>query len=252
MTRVALVTGGQSGIGFGIAAALVGAGFSVALAAEVPAEAPVVAEALGALGDRARYFRHDLRDVAAAPGLLDRIAGEMGPVSCLVSNAGVPSPVRGDMLEATAENFDFVLSVNLRGGFFIAQEVARRMLALPAEPYRSMVFVTSVSAEMVSVERADYCVSKAGAAMMAQLYAARLAGEGIGVFDLRPGIIATPMTEVARDRHSARIAEGLVPAGRWGAPSDIGAAILPLVRGDMAFATGAVIPVDGGLSIARL
>ncbi|WP_299131886.1 3-ketoacyl-ACP reductase [uncultured Amaricoccus sp.] len=252
MTRVALVTGGQQGIGLGVAAALVGAGFSVALAAEVAPETPAVGAALAALGEAARYFRHDLRDVAAAPELLDRIAAEMGPVSCLVSNAGVPSPARGDMLDATPENFDFVLSVNLRGGFFLAQAAARRMLALPAAPYRSIVFITSVSAGMVSVERADYCVSKAGAAMMARLFAARLAAEGIGVFDLRPGIIATPMTAGVRDRHSARIADGLVPAGRWGEPSDIGAAILPLVRGDMAFATGAVIPVDGGLSIARL
>jgi NAD(P)-dependent dehydrogenase (short-subunit alcohol dehydrogenase family) len=115
-----------------------------------------------------------------------------------------------------------------------------------------MVFVTSANAAMASIERAEYCISKAGAAMVAQLFAVRLAPLGIGVFEIRPGIIETGMTAVVRDAHDARIAGGMVPAGRWGYPADIGAAILPLVRGEMAFATGAVIPVDGGLAIPRL
>ena len=186
------------------------------------------------------------------PALLDRVEAELGPVTTLVSNAGVPAPVRGDMLELTAESFDFVLGVNLRGGFFLAQAAARRMLELPPEPYRSIVFVTSVSAAIVSVERAEYCVSKAGAAMMAGLFAVRLAPHGIGVFEIRPGIVETGMTAGVKDKYTPRIEGGLVPAGRWGRPADVGAAVLPLVRGEMAFATGAVIPVDGGLSIARL
>jgi NAD(P)-dependent dehydrogenase (short-subunit alcohol dehydrogenase family) len=252
MKPVALVTGGQQGIGLGIAAALAGAGFTVALAAEQPERAPVVAEALEALGTGARYFRHDVAEIEAAPRLLDRIEAELGPVTTLVSNAGVPARVRGDMLDLAAESFDFVLGVNLRGSFFLAQEAARRMLGLPPEPYRSIVFVTSVSAAMVSVERAEYCISKAGAAMMAALFAVRLAPHGVGVFDVRPGIVETAMTAAAKDKHTARIEEGLVPAGRWGQPADVGRAVLPLVRGDMAFATGAVIPVDGGLSVPRL
>ena len=145
-----------------------------------------------------------------------------------------------------------MLGVNLRGGFFLAQEVARRMLALPPLPYRSLVFVTSMSAAMVSIERAEFCISKAGAAMMAGLFAARLAPHGIGVFEVRPGIIETAMTAAVKEKFTPRIEAGLVPAGRWGQPADVGAAVLPLVRGEMAFATGAVIPVDGGLSIARL
>jgi NAD(P)-dependent dehydrogenase (short-subunit alcohol dehydrogenase family) len=252
MKPVALVTGGQQGIGLGIAAALAGAGLAVALAAEQPEDAPVVGEALGALGGAARYFRHDVAEIAAVPALLDQVEAEVGPVTTLVSNAGVPARVRGDMLELAPESFDFVMGVNLRGGFFLAQEVARRMLARPAEPYRSIVFVTSVSATMVSVERAEYCISKAGAAMMAGLFAVRLAPHGIGVFDVRPGIVETGMTAGVKDMHTARIEGGLVPAARWGQPADVGSAVLPLVRGDMAFATGAVIPVDGGLSIARL
>lgn len=252
MTPVALVAGGQRGIGLGIAAALAGAGWEVAVASEQEAGAPEVAAGLGALGARARYFRHDMREADRAGALLDAVEAEMGPVATLVSNAGVPARVRGDMLDLAPESWDLVMGVNLRGGFFLAQEAARRMLRLAPEPYRSIVFITSVSAAMVSVERAEYCVSKAGAAMMAQLFAARLAPHGIGVFDVRPGVVATGMTAGVRARYDARIAEGLVPAGRWGAPADVAAAVLPLARGDMAFATGAVIPVDGGLSIPRL
>jgi NAD(P)-dependent dehydrogenase (short-subunit alcohol dehydrogenase family) len=159
---------------------------------------------------------------------------------------------RGDLLEVAPDSFDRCMDVNLRGAFFLAQEAARRMLVLPPDPYRSIIFVTSVSAAMVSVERAEYCISKAGAAMMAQTFAARLAPENIGVFDIRPGIIDTPMTAPVRDRYDSRIADGLVPARRWGQPADIAQTILPLARGDFAFASGAVIPVDGGLSIHRL
>ena len=126
------------------------------------------------------------------------------------------------------------------------------MLAEAADTYRSLLFVTSVSAAMVSVERAEYCLSKAGAAMMAQLFAVRLAPHGIGVFDLRPGIIETAMTAGAKDKYQGLIAGGLVPAARWGQPQDVGAVAVPLALGQMGFATGTVIAVDGGLSIHRL
>jgi NAD(P)-dependent dehydrogenase (short-subunit alcohol dehydrogenase family) len=145
-----------------------------------------------------------------------------------------------------------VMEVNLHGAFFLAQDAARRMQSRPGNEYRSITFVTSVSAAMVSVERADYCISKAAAAMMAQAFAVRLAPLGIGVFELRPGIIATDMTAGVKDKYTARIEGGLVPAARWGQPEDVGRVIVPIAEGRMAFATGAVIPVDGGLSIARL
>jgi NAD(P)-dependent dehydrogenase (short-subunit alcohol dehydrogenase family) len=243
MSGVALITGGQQGIGLGIAVALAGAGFEVAIAAEVEDDAPAVAAALRTLGERARYFRHDVRDVAGAPALVERVEAALGPVTALVCNAGVAPRVRGDMLEVTPESFDFVNGVNLRGTFFLAQAVARRMLAGTGGGYRSIVFVTSASARLVTTERAEYCVSKAGAAMMAQLFAVRLAPHGIGVFDVRPGIVATAMTAVVREKYDSRIAGGLVPAARWGEPGDVGSAVLPLVEGRM---------VDGGLSIPRL
>lgn len=252
MSGHALVTGGQQGIGLGIAEALVGAGFRVALAAELPPDAPAVQDALARLGPAAAYHRHDLRDLSAVPALLDRVEADAGPLTTFVSNAGVPARARGDLLDLAPESFDLVMSVNLRGGFFLAQEVARRMLAAPAQTYRSLIFVTSVSAALASIERAEYCVSKAGAAMVAQLFALRLAPHGIGVFEIRPGVIATAMTAGVKDKYDARIEGALVPAGRWGQPADIASAILPLAEGRLAFATGAVIPIDGGLSIARL
>ena len=252
MTRTALVTGGQQGIGLGIAGALVGAGFRVALASCLDAGNPVVTAALRQLGDSAQYFQHDVQDIGHVPTLLDAVEAGMGPVTALVSNAGVPARLRGDLLHILPEAFDSVMAVNLRGGFFLAQQVALRMLAQPAAAYRSITFLTSVSAAMASVDRGEYCISKAGAAMMAQLFALRLAPHGIGVFELRPGIIETAMTAGVKDIYTARIEGGLVPAARWGQPADIGRVIVPLVSGDMAFATGAVIPVDGGLSIQRL
>ncbi|MDJ0820994.1 MAG: 3-ketoacyl-ACP reductase [Paracoccaceae bacterium] len=252
MTPVALVTGGQRGIGLGIAKALKQAGFDVALASEVAENDASVLAALAELGTGTVYVQHDLREIADVPKLLDRIAAELGPVTTLVSNAGVPAKQRGDMLDTAPQNYDFVMDINLKGAFFLAQETARRMIALGDAPYRSIIFISSVSAEMVSIERAEYCVSKAGAAMMAQLYAARLAPEGIGVFELRPGIIDTDMTAGVKETYTSRIEAGLVPAGRWGQPDDIGDVVVPLATGRMAFANGAVIPVDGGLSIHRL
>jgi NAD(P)-dependent dehydrogenase (short-subunit alcohol dehydrogenase family) len=245
---VALITGGQQGIGLGIARSLAAAGWHLVLAAELPPDAPAVQAALADLGPATRYLRHDLADVAAIPALL----AATGPITALVQNAGVPAPVRGDMLDLTPENFDHTLGINLRGAFFLAQAVARSMLASPADHYRSITFITSVSAVMASVERAEYCISKAAAAMAAKALALRLAPHGIGVFELRPGIIETGMTAAVRDIYTARITGGLVPAGRWGQPEDIGRIVLPLVSGDFAFATGAVIPVDGGLSMERL
>lgn len=252
MTRVALITGGQTGIGFGVAQALADAGFRVALAGLSAPNAPETEAALAALGAAARYFPVDLSDIAAHAPLLDAVERDLGPITTLVSNAGVPAKTRGDMLDMAPESFDAVMGVNLRGAFFLAQETARRMLTRPAEAYRSLLFVTSVSAEMASIERAEYCLSKSAGAMMTKLFALRLAPETIGVFELRPGIIETGMTAAVKDAYDARIEGGLVPAGRWGQPQDIGAVAVPLAEGRFAFATGATIPVDGGLSLPRL
>lgn len=252
MKPLALITGGQRGIGLGIAKELASAGYTLALCASSARDTVAVKDALAELGPDAEYYQHDLRDVEGVTALLNRIEGDNGPISTLVSNAGVPAKVRGDMLDLRVDSYDFVMDVNLKGAFFLAQETACRMIKRPDGPYRSIVFVTSVSVEMVSIERAEYCLSKAGAGMMSKLFAARLAADNIGVFELRPGIIETDMTAGVKDKYTNRIEGGLVPAARWGQPSDIGSAVLPLVSGQMAFASGSVISVDGGLSIHRL
>ena len=243
MKRVALVTDGQQGIGYGIAEALVRADFSVALASRSAADTPAVVEALEHLGSAYQYFRRDLGEIGSVATLINQVEARLGPVTSLISNAGVSAKVRGDMLDLPPENFDFVLGVKLRGAYFLSQEVARRMAVQPSEPDRSIMFVTSVSASTVSIERAEYCISKAGAAMMAQLFAVRLAPLGIGVFELCPGIIETSMTAGVKEKYTARIEDGLVPAAHWGQP---------LAQGRFNFATGTVIPVDGGFSIPRL
>lgn len=252
MKPLALVTGGQQGIGLGIAQALAGQGFRLAIASLPPADDPSVVAALTTLGPDARYYRHNLADLAAIPPLIGTIEKELGPIDALIQNSGVAAKVRGDVLEITSENLDWIMGINLTGAFFLAQHVAKRMLATTSPQYRSITFVTSVSARMASPERADYCISKAAAAMAAQTLALRLAPHGIGVFELRPGIIETGMTAGLKDKYDARIADGLVPQGRWGQPADVGRAVIPLVTGQMAFSPGAVIPVDGGLSIERL
>lgn len=255
MSKVALITGGSKGIGLGIAQALIAEGYKVAIVARQDESAPAIQEVLRTLRQQgeAIYRSFDVGNAAKDSGaLLDAVELELGPLTTLVNNAGMGSPARGDMLDVVSENMDRVMKVNLYGAFFLAQAAARRMLATHLEAYKSLHFVSSVSADMVSIERAEYCLSKSAAGMMAQLFAVRLAPEGIGVFELRPGIIATDMTAGVKDKYDARIEGGLVPAGRWGLPADIGSTVVPLARGDFAFATGSVIPIDGGLSIHRL
>lgn len=252
MKNLALITGGQRGIGFGIAQALIADGWHVAIAAPLEENKDEVVFALEKLGPNARFYQYDLRKLELIESLLARIVAAQGEITSLICNAGVAARTRGDMLEILPENFDFNLDINLKGNFFLAQAVAKQMLGRTnTSKYRSMVFVTSVSAQLVSIERAEYCISKAGAAMMTQLFAVRLAELGIGVFDVRPGIINTDMTASVKDKYSHQIEQGLVPAKRWGKPQDIGNSVLPLVNGQMSFATGAIIPVDGGFSIQR-
>ncbi len=249
--RVALVTGGRRGIGLGIAEALAADGLDVAITGTAGEGAEAVARG-ASHGARCVYLPSDVSDVGAHGRLLDAVEASLGPVDVLVSNAGIAPPKRLDLLETTPESFDAVLGVNLRGAFFLAQAVANRMLAAPREVPRSLVFVTSCSARMVSLNRMEYCVSKAGLAMAVKGFAARLADSGIGVFEVRPGIVRTDMTAGVAARYDGLIGSGLVPARRWGEPSDVAAVVRALAAGGMGFATGSVIDVDGGLGISRL
>ena len=247
-----LVTGGGRGIGAGICDALAHEGWSVAFTGRRPEEelADRVA-ALRALGaPAAAYFRSDVADLAAHAPLLDAAEAALGPLSALVNNAGVAPAVRLDVLETTPESFDRLLATNLRGPFFLTQAAARRFVA--AKTPATVVNVGSVSATVASTSRGEYCISKAGVAMATKLWAARLASEGVRVYEVRPGVIRTDMTGPVREKYDRLLAGGLAPQTRWGEPEDVGRAVAMLLRGDLAYSTGQTIQIDGGMTIARL
>jgi NAD(P)-dependent dehydrogenase (short-subunit alcohol dehydrogenase family) len=251
---VALVTGARRGIGRAIALALARTGHDVAITDMVDDGATEeTLEAIRAAGARAVATVFDLADLAAHAAALDFVETALGPVDVLVNNAGRGSVVRGDLLDLRPENFDTVLGVNLRGTVFLSNAVVRRMLATAGgRQARAVITVTSVSAELASHERADYCVSKAGLSMYVKALALRLAGSGIAVHEIRPGIIRTDMTAGVADKYDGLIDGGLVPDRRWGEPEDVAAAVAALASGAFAFARGQVITVDGGLSVPRL
>ena len=249
---LAVVTGARRGIGAAIAIELAARGFDLAL---TDIEAGGAAETLAAIesrGARAQLFAFDLSDTERHAAIVQQIVEWGGPIACLVNNAGIPAARRGDLLEVAPASYDRVLDVNLRGTFFFTQAVARHMVAVSGAHPRSIVTVSSVSADMASVERGEYCLSKAGLGMLTKLFALRLAAEGIGVFEVRPGVIRTPMTEEVATTYDQRIADGLVPMKRWGQPEDVARAVAALAGGELAFSTGSVVHVDGALSIPRL
>ena len=250
MRRVALVTGGTRGIGLGVARALAAEGFDLALCGvrEEAQVAAVLAE-LRATGGEVRYVRADVASRADRERSWRRSARRSAGLHVLVNNAGVAPTVRADLLEAGEESFDRLVGINLKGPYFLTQAVARFMLEQKQrEPgyAGAIVFVTSVSAEAASTNRGDYCVSKAGLAMAAQAVRGAAGGSGIPVYEVRPGIVRTDMTASVAETYDRRIAEGLVPQGRWGEPEDVGRVVAALARGDAAYSTGAVITVDGG------
>ena len=255
MSRTALVTGGTRGIGLGIARALANDGWNLALCGMRPE-----AEVSGVLDELRRRceIQYTPADVARPDDrarLIDQIRSRFGVVDALVNNAGRGPRVRADLLAASEASFEDLLRTNLQGPYFLTQAIARDQLERRrADPAFAacIIFITSVSAEMASVNRGEYCVSKAGLSMAAKLFAARLAEDGIPVYEVRPGIIDTDMTAAVHDTYDARISSGLVPAKRWGHPDDIGRLVAALARGDLPYATGSVINVDGGLSIPRL
>jgi 3-oxoacyl-[acyl-carrier protein] reductase len=254
--RVALVTGGTRGIGGGIARALAARDFDLALCGRrEEAEVAPVLEELRRAGAEVRYVKADVGERGERERLVAALRESPGRLHVLVNNAGVAPVVRADLLEAEEESFDRVLRINLKGPYFLTQLVARWMAEQKAgDPGFSacVVNVTSTSATIASVSRGEYCVSKAGLAMASKLFAVRLAGLGIPVYEVRPGIVRTDMTASVAGRYERLIAEGGVPEGRWGEPADVGRAVAALAAGELPYSTGAVIVVDGGLTLPRL
>lgn len=254
--KAALVTGGTRGIGLGVARALAHDGWDLLLSGQRPAaDVSAILDDLRTQGARVDYVAADISQSSGRAAIVDRARSNHGVVNALVNNAGRAPRVRADLIEATEESFEEVVRTNLQGPYFLTQAIARAMLDAKSRDtaFRAaIVFVTSVSAEMISPNRGEYCVSKAGLSMAARLFAVRLAPAGIPVYDVRPGIIATDMTAPVRELYDRRIVDGLVPEGRWGLPDDVGRAVCALLRGDLPYATGSVIHLDGGLSLPRL
>lgn len=258
---VVLVTGSSRGLGRGVAEVLAQAGFSVAVhyasnqnAAYATAAACVklaphaeqqfipVGGNIGLATDRQRLF--------------DEVLAAYGHLDALINNAGIAPRIRADITGASEEIFDQVIEVNLKGPYFLSQLAARYWLANPGKSRLSsgykLLFVTSLSANTASVNRGEYCISKAGLAMATQLWAVRLADAGVQVLELRPGIMATDMTAGVKEKYDRLLAEGIVPQKRWGTPNDVGLAAKSILEGHFPFSTGDVINLDGGFHLRRL
>ncbi len=204
-------------------------------------------------GSSGLFIKGDVADVASHEGWIESIASRLGPITCLINNAGVNVPNRGDMLEATPESFDHVIGVNLRGTFFLTQAAARHMLdTCRAGMRQTIVVISSANAVMVSPEKAVYCLSKSALSMLAQLFAARLGAGGIEVFEIQPGLIKTQMNRAVWETYGTAIAAGASLIRRWGTPDDVAQVATALATGALPFSTGTMVPVGGGLHVHRL
>lgn len=254
--KVALITGGSRGIGLGIAKALASHGYDLAVNGMRPAEevADVLSELRG-LGAGVLYVQGNLGERADRVRMVDQILAHFKTIHVLVNNAGVAPRVRKDILEMTEEDFDYVLDINLKGTFFLSQLVANTMLRQKGTNPAfegSIITISSISAEVASVNRGEYCMSKAGLGMMTKLLATRLGEAGIPVYEVRPGVIETDMIAKVKGKYEELIANGLTVEKRLGQPEDIGKIVAALATGSIPYATGQVITADGGLTIRRL
>jgi 3-oxoacyl-[acyl-carrier protein] reductase len=255
--RVALVTGGSRGIGFGVATELAAAGFDVAInGRREQADAAEAIVKLQSTGANVLYVRGDVADRQARSKMLEEIRKTFGRLDVLVNNAGVAPDVRADVLEASEESFDRLISINLKGPYFLTQAVANWMVCQRKEQgdgWRGCIInVSSISATVASINRGDYCITKAGVAMATKLWAVRLAEFGIDVYEIRPGIIATDMTAGVKEKYDRLIDGGLTLEKRWGVPKDVGQVAAVLAGGKIPYATGQVLQIDGGFSVERL
>lgn len=257
MRKTALITGGSRGIGFGIAEKLAAEGYNLVLSGRRPAEEVEDSiRHLRAIGSSVRYCVSDISNARDRSALIARTRECFGRLDALVNNAGVAPEFRVDILNTSEESFNQVLKVNLRGPFFLTQAVSEWMLKQRSDSseYNGVIInIGSISADVVSLNRAEYCISKAGVGMMTRLFAARLSGYGISVFEIRPGIIKTDMTNAAEEKYSKLLQESdLCVIKRWGLPEDIGRVAAALATGKMPYCVGQVITVDGGLTLPRL
>ncbi len=256
LSRVALVTGGARGIGLGISRRLAAEGWSLAIGGtRAEADARPALDELRAASADVLYVQASVADRADRSRLIGDARRRFGRIDALVNNAGIAPRVRADILDATEESFEELIRTNLQGPYFLTQAIARWMIEERAadSAFRGcIVNISSVSSTAASVNRGDYCISKAGISMATRLWAVRLAEHGIAVYEVRPGVIDTDMTAVVHERYDRLIDQGLLLQARWGQPEDVGGAVAMLLRGDLPYSTGQVIMVDGGMTVDRL
>lgn len=256
--KVAMVTGGCRGIGRAISETLLAEGFALSILGTARAEKVQAVLDEFRLHGPVLYASGDLADVGDRESYLKGTLARFGRVDLLVNNAGVAPESRSDLLHMSEESFERVLMVNLKGPLFLSQQVARTMLEQEGEPHwpgalrGMMINIGSISAEAVSLNRGEYCLSKSGLSMMTRLFAARLAAEAIPVYEIRPGIIESDMTAKVKQKYDALIEEGVFPMPRWGRPEDVARAVSLLVSGKLSYSTGEIIHVDGGFHLRRL
>jgi len=254
--KVALITGGSRGIGLGIAWQLANEGWSLAINGVRPEEqVQALLDSFRSKNVKVIYCQGNIAETGQRAAILAKIKKEFGALHVLVNNAGVAPKERKDLLEASEESFEYVLSTNLQGPYFLSQATANWMIEQKQsdpEGFYSIINISSISATVASVNRGEYCIAKAGLSMMTALFASRLGEFGIPVYELRPGIIKTDMTAGVTEKYDKLIGDGLTIQPRWGLPEDIGKGVAALVRGDFPYSSGSVIMVDGGLTIPRL
>ena len=255
MKKTALITGGTQGIGLGIASRLGQDGYQLAIASRSSQEKVRPAlERLTGEGSEWVYIQADVSVHEDRLRMVRETVQAWGRIDVLVNNAGVAPLERVDLLEMTEESFDRVIGINTRGNMFLTQAVARQMIAQTMQGRKrgTIINISSCSAEVSSISRGEYCVSKAGISMLTKLYADRLAPEGILVHEVRPGVIDTPMTSAVREKYDRLIEQGVFPIARWGTPEDVAGAVSALAGDDFLYSTGDYIDVDGGFHIRRL
>lgn len=256
MKKVAFVTGGSRGIGLGIVEQLARQGYHVAINGMRPeADVTAVLEKIRTYGVEAIYCQGNVALSEDRANMLQRVKDHFQQLNLLVNNAGIAPRERRDVLETSEASFDEVLDTNLKSCYFLTQAAANWMIeqknANPAF-FASIINISSISATVASVNRGEYCVSKAGISMVTQLFAARLGEFDIPVYEVRPGVIATDMTSGVKEKYDKLIGDGLCVQKRWGTPEDVGKAVGALAQGAFPYSTGQVFMVDGGLTLARL
>ncbi len=256
MKKTAFITGGTRGIGLGIAIELAKAGFDLAVNG-VRGESLVkpVLDKLSSYGIQAAYFQGDVSKKEDRRQMTEAVLNKFGKINVLVNNAGIAPPERKDILEATEESFEQVMNINLQGPYFLTQLVANKMIdSKPKYPadFFCIINVSSVSATVASVNRGEYCISKAGIAMATKLWASRLGEFDIPVYEIQPGVIHTDMTAGVQEKYDRMFQNGLAIQSRWGTPADIGKVSAAMATGSMPYSTGQVVKVDGGMTISRL